>query len=236
MAELSVKRIANGRTIRSLLMAAVLLVAALAICWIYQRGIYSRLMGPAVATVEELTALPSLDSVSRSLVEINAPAATRLGFRDVTVHTRKGRETGRSFHYFFVVPGASGKPGLLLRAGVDSLAFPAIGELGEMSAETLARVAQLHPQLAAGAGLAPIMLEIEDPAFSFDGILAIVAVAAPLLFLGLLIRSGLRMMDFRRVPGVAALKRFGEPVDQVVANIDAELKNGDPSVKSRNEA
>ena len=235
MADVSVKSIANGRTMRQLITALALLAASLAVCFNYQREIYSRLFGPFPATVDELAALPSLDSSYRRLFEVTANDPTLkpvlLPFRDVTVHKRRGRETGRSFQYFYLVPA---KPPMVVRAGTDTLTLPFAGEITEVTGDVRERIGKVAPQIMSGPGISAVMIDVEDPAFSFNGILAIAAVAAPLLLLGLLIRALLRMMDFRRIPAVAALKSFGAPVDQVVSNIDAELVAGDSSTAARN--
>ncbi len=224
MSELTVKRLANGRTMRQLIFALALIAAALAVCWHFQRGIYSRLAGPFISTVEELSELPSLDASYRRLFEISASKPLLLPFRDVTVHTRRGRETGRTYTYFYLLPG--GKRPLVLRAAVDNLAFPATGEMIEVPDNVRERIGKVAPKIMEGPGISAVMLDIEDPAFSFHGILAIAAVVAPLIGLGLLIRAALRLMDFRRTPSVAALKVHGAPVDQVVAHIDGELQAG----------
>ncbi len=235
MADVTVKSIANGRTMRQLIAALTLLVASLAICFTYQREIYSRLLGPFPATVDELAALPSLDSSYRRLFDVTADDPTLkpvlLPFRDVTVHRRRGRETGRSFQYFYLVPA---KPPLVVRAGTDTLTLPLAGEITEVAADVRERIGKVVPQIMSGPGISAVMIDVEDPAFSFNGILAITAVTAPLLFLGLLIRALLRMMDFRRIPAVAALESFGPSVDQVVSGIDAELAAGDSKTAARN--
>jgi hypothetical protein len=232
MADVTVKQLANGRTMRQLVLALLVLMAALAVCWHFQRVIYSRLAGPFVATVDELAELPSLDASYRRLFEMNAEKAVRLPFRDVTINKRRGRETGRSYKYFFLVPAA--KRPLLLRAGVDTLAFPVTGALDAVPGDVRERLAKVAPKLMEGPGIAAVMLDVEDPAFSFDGILAVVALMAPLIGLGLLGRSLVRLVDFRRVPGVAALKVYGAPIDQVVAHIDGELKGGGCETVMRN--
>ncbi|CAN0403633.1 unnamed protein product, partial [Phaeothamnion confervicola] len=130
---------------RRLVWALVLCSVALGICWEYQRQIYSRLAGPAVASVDDIAALPSIENSYRRLFEVNATTTSRLPIRDVTVRTRRGRETGRSYKYYFVVPG---KRNLLLRAEVDSLAFPVIGALADVPADLRQRLAGAAPQLA----------------------------------------------------------------------------------------
>ncbi len=226
MADYSVKRLANGRTMRQLMFALTFLAASLAVCWSYQREIYSRMMGAVIATPQEIAAIPSFDAAYQRLFEMNAPDALVLPFRDETVHRRKGRETGRSYRYFHLVKAT---PPLLLRAGVDKLAFPVTGALMAVPDDVRARMTKINPEFMKQAGIAAVMLDVEDPVFSFDSLLAMAALAAPFLFLGLLIRAVLRMMNFERVPAVAALKRFNAPVEQTVAGIDAELKAGDPT-------
>ena len=77
------------------------------------------------------------------------------------------------------------------------------------------------------------MLEIEDPAWSFDGLLAIVALTAPLLFLGMLIRALSRLLNYHRVPAVTALASQGAPIAEVIAHIDGELAAADPHTPVR---
>ena len=231
MADVSVKSIADGRTMRQLLVALTLMAAALGVCFHFQRTIYSRLLGPFPATADQLAALPSLDSSYQNLFEVKDGKPVLLPFRDVTVHRRRGRETGRSFGYFYLVPA---KPPLVVRADIDNLTFPMVGALSTVPDDVRERIGKVAPELIAGPGISAVMLEAEDPAFSFEGFLSIAALAAPLVFLGLLLRALLRMKDFRRVPGVAALKRFGEPVDKVVSKINAELKAGNPGTVLKN--
>ena len=143
MSGLTVKGIANGRTIRLARLRIRLLAASLAVCWNFQRR--STAASPALPAPRRTRSQPSLlDSSYRRLFEMNAPGATRLGFRYERVNTRRGRETGRTYQYFFVVPG---KRNLLLRANVDSLAFPATGEIKEIPGDIRAKIPDPPPVL-----------------------------------------------------------------------------------------
>jgi hypothetical protein len=230
MASPTVRRLVTTRILRALAVQ-VLLLAAIASAYVgFHREIWSRVFGPYRVTVDEIAAINNLASEPRRFFILDEGNLIPLRIQDVTVHTRNGRETGRSYKYYFALRG---KRTVLVRSSEEKLALPLTGALRTLPANLERRVWSFHPDLTIGAGVAPLLLEVEDPILSTNGFLTAVILIAPLIVLYYLLRNLARLMDFRRSPAVASLARLQKPLDEVVDAIDAELAKENSSTPMR---
>jgi hypothetical protein len=223
----TISRLVQGRNLRAVTAQLILLTALGLGMANYYREIYSRIMGPFVVTATELAQIANPDRELRRVFTLAEGKATRLNVRGVTKHSgRRGRGSYETFTYYFAI---SGPKTLLIKSSSDTVEFPLTVTLEAGDAGINSSVLRAHPELARGGGLAPILLETEDPSFSFGSIATGAALIGSLVLLGLLFLSLRRLLDFRRSPSVAALSRFNAPIDQTVAHIDGELAAADPS-------
>lgn len=222
----------SARNLRALTVELLVLAAVVAGLVVYHREIYSRTFGPFSVTVDEVAALPNLDSEFRRYFTLNGSGLVRLGLREEIVHRRRGRETGRSYLYYFALPGS--QRAVLIRSSEPAPLMPVIGVLEPVPTAVVGQISRQYPQLRFGASLAPLMLDAEDPLNSWGSFYTAGALAAPVIMLAFLGLTLGRLVDFRRSRPVAALARFKVPVGQVVAAIDNELATDDPRTPMSN--
>jgi len=146
------------------------------------------------------------------------------------VHRRRGRETGRSYIYYHAMPG---KQFVVLRSAEKNPTLPVFGVLEPVPQAVADSIARSNPQLKIGAGLAPLMLDIEDPLTSWASLYTAGALTAPVLLLVVVVLTLRRLTNFRRSRSMAALTRFQVPVDQIAAQVDHELATEDPRTPMR---
>jgi hypothetical protein len=219
------------RNLRALAVQLVLLAAIAGVLVVYHREIYSRVFGPFRVTVDEVGAIASLDSEFRRYFMLDEGRLIPLPLRDVTVRTRRGRETGRSYMYYFALPGQQRI--VLARAAEEAPSLPIVGTLQPVPAEMERRMLEFYPELRSGPGLAPLLLEAEDSLGSWASLYTAGALTAPVIALIFLSITLGRLWNFRRSRSVVALGRFKVPVDQLVAAIDDELAREDPTTAVR---
>jgi len=224
----TLRGLVTSRNMRALTLELIVLAAVLAGLVVYHREIYSRIFGPFSVAVDEITALPNLDSEFRRYFTLNGSGLIPLG-SDTIVHTRRGRETGRTIRYYFALRGS--QRALLIRSLEQAPLMPLVGVLEPVPSDVASR---LPPQLRIGASLAPLMFEAEDPIGSWGSFYTAGALAAPVILLLFVVLTLGRLRNFRRSRSMAALTRFKVPVDQVVAAIDSELATDNPKTAMSN--
>ena len=220
----TLRRLVTARNLRALAIELVLLAAIAGGLIAYHRELYSRVLGPFKVTVDDIAAIPSLDSELRRYFTLEEGKLVPLPFYDTIVRTRRGRETGRSNVYYYAVPG---KRLVLLRSPERTPSLPVVGTLEPVSGALEQRFWSFYPQLKSSTALAPLLFETEDPVTSWASLYTGAALVAPAVALGFLFFTLWRLANFRRSRAVASLARFRAPVDQVVAGIDAELARDD---------
>ncbi|MGH6815853.1 MAG: DUF6709 family protein [Hyphomicrobiaceae bacterium] len=226
----TLRQLVTERNVRALVVQLVLLTAIAAGGAAYHREIYSRLFGPFSIAADEIAALNDPTEESRRFFTIESGSLVPLRLRDVTIHKRRGRETGRSFAYYFALRG---KRTVLVHVNEERPVLPLTGVLRPVPADVAGRIANLHPEIAIGGGLAPLLFEVEDSAFSFDTLLAAGAAIVPVVVLLFLFNTLFKLQDYHRSPAIAKLRRFNEPVDRTAAAIDQELARGDSKTAMR---
>jgi hypothetical protein len=220
----TLRGLVNSRNLRALAVELVVLAAVAAGLIVYHRELYSRVFGPFKVTVDEVAAIPSLDSEFRRYFVLDGSGLVRLPFREEVVHRRRGRETGRSYLYYFALSGSQRT--LILRSSEDAPLMPVVGVLEPLPAAVAARLSR--------TGLAPLMFDAEDPLGSWGSFYTAAALAAPVILLVFLVLTLGRMGNFLRSRTVGALARFRVPVGQVVAAIDSELAEDNSRTPMRN--
>jgi len=231
MARPTLRRLVTTRNLRALAVQLTVLTAIAGVLIAYHREIYSRVFGPFRVTVDEIAGIGSLDSEFRRYFMLDEGRLIPTGLRDVTVHTRRGRETGRSYTHYFAMPG---KRIVLVRSPEEKPSLPLVGTLQPVPAAVEQRLLSIYPELRSGAGLAPLLFEAEDALGSWGSFYAAAALTAPVIALLFLFITLGRLGNFRRSRSVAALARFKVPVDQTVAAIDGELARDEPKTAMGN--
>ena len=209
----TLRGLVNRRNLLALAIELVVLAAVVAGLVVYHRELYSRVFGPFSVTVDEVAAIPSLDSEFRRYFVLDGSGLVRLPFREEIVHRRRGRETGRSYLHYFALPGSQRT--LIVRSSEHAPLMPVVGVLEPLPAAVAGQLSR--------TGLAPLMFDVEDPLGSWGSFYTAAALTAPVILLVLLVLTLGRLRNFRRSRTVAALARFQVPVGQVVAAIDSEL-------------
>jgi hypothetical protein len=212
----TLRHLVTARNLRALAVALALLAAIAGGLIAYHRELYSRVFGPFKVTVDDIAAIPSLDSEFRRYFTLDASGLIPLGRQEI-IHRRRGRETGRSYLYYFALRG---QRTVLLRSSEQTPLMPVVGVLEPVPEGVAA-------QLRIGTGLAPLMFDAEDALGSWGTFYTAGALTAPVIGLIFLFITLGRLGNFRRSRAVTALARFQAPVDQVVASIDAELARDD---------
>src|SRR5262245_7130412 len=146
---MTLRGLVASRNQRALTLELLVLAAVVAGLIVYHREIYSRVFGPFSVTVDEVTALPSLDAEFRRYFTLNASGLIPVG-SDTIIHTRRGRETGRTYRYYFALRGS--QRALLIRSLEQAPLMPMVGVLEPIPSEVATR---LPPQLRVGSSLAP---------------------------------------------------------------------------------
>lgn len=229
MAQLSVRRLVRTRNLRALAVQLALLAVIADLYVNFHREVHSRIFGPYPVSADEIASIQSLPDEPRRFFRLDEAALIPVRIRDVTVHTRRGRETGRTFTYYFAVRG---KRTLLIRSKEENPQLPLLGVLRTVQPEFERRLWSYHSDLT-GPGVAPLLFETEDPVFSLPSFMTAVVLVTPVILLFYLFRTLARLRNFRRSPAVASLVRLGAPIDQLVAQIDAELAKGNPVTPMR---
>jgi hypothetical protein len=227
----TVRSLVAARSLRALTIELIALAAVVVGLAVFHREIYSRVFGPFSVTVDEVTAIPNLDSEFRRYFTLNGSGLVRLPFRETIVHKRRGRETGRSYLYFFALLGS--KRTLIVRSSEQAPTMPMVGVLEPLPEAVVGQLTRQYPQLRVGASLAPLMFDAEEP-WGWASILTAAALVAPVIVLVFLVITLLRLQNFMRARPVAALARFKVPVRQTVAEIDNELATDDPKTPMSN--
>jgi hypothetical protein len=228
----TLRGLVTSRNLRALTIELIVLAAVVAGLTVYHREIYSRVFGPFSVTVDEVAAIPSLDSEFRRYFVLDGSGLVRLPFSEEIVHRRRGRETGRSYLYYFALAG--NQRTLIIRSSERAPLMPVVGVLEPLPAAVTGQLARPHPQLRIGASVAPLMFDVEDPLGSWGSFYTAAALAAPVIVLLFLVLTLGRLRSFQRSRPVAALARFQVPVGQVVAVIDSELATDNTATPMRN--
>ena len=222
---MTVRRLVTARNLRALAVELVVLTAIAGGLIAYHREIYSRVFGPFKVTVDEIAAIPDLDSEFRRYFLLEGSGLVRLGSQEV-IHRRRGRETGRSYLHYFALRG--GQRTVLVRSSEQTPLMPMVGVLEPVPAAVAAQL-----RIGIGTGWAPLMFDAEDALGSWGSFYTAGALAAPVIALIFLFITLGRLGNFKRSRAVTALARFQVPVDQVAAAIDAELARGDHETAMR---
>ena len=82
----TLRGLVNSRNLRALTIELVVLAAVVTGLAVYHREIYSRVFGPFKVTVDELAAIPSLDSEFRRYFVLDGSGLVRLPFGEEIVH------------------------------------------------------------------------------------------------------------------------------------------------------
>jgi hypothetical protein len=227
----TVRSLVVARNVRALVVELIVLSAVVVGLAVYHREIYSRVFGPFSVTVDEVAAIPNLDSEFRRYFTLNGSGLVRLPFRETIIHTRRGRETSRSYLYFFALVG--NQRTLIVRSSEQAPSMPMAGVLEPLPGTVVGQLTRQYPQLRVGASLAPLMFDAEEP-WGWASILTAAALAAPVVVLVFLVLTLLRLQNFMRAHPVAALARIKVPVRQTVEAIDNELATDDPRTPMSN--
>jgi hypothetical protein len=229
---MTLRGLVAARNVRALTVELVVLAAVAAALFVYHREIYSRVFGPFKVTVDEIGAIGSLDSEFRRYFLLDEGRIVPVGLTQEIVHrSRRGRERGRSYLHYHAMPG---RQAVLLRSPERAPSLPLVGVLEPVPEAVAERLAGLYPQLRIGAGLAPLMFDVEDPLGSWATFYAAAALTAPVILLIILAITLGRLANFRRSRSMVALARFQVPVDQIVTQVDDELATDNPRTAMKN--
>jgi hypothetical protein len=223
----SLRRLVGRHNRRILLgvIAAMVAVPALLQLGLGYRLYFNQLMGPHEVSITEIAAISSLEAEHRRWFQVGEVNPIPLSIFDVTVKKRGERETGRDYYYYFALPGPKT---VLVRSREQAPATSYLAELRPMLDHVKPRFASYHAELASRAELAPFVLEASrvHPRV-MQGVMAAIGILPVVVLLLWAVRTIMRLVDWRRSPAVAALRRFKPPLDEVAAAIDAELARVD---------
>ncbi len=226
----TLRGLVTRRNLWALIIELIVLAAVVVVLVGYHRELYSRVFGPFKVTVDEVGAIASLDSELRRYFQLDEGRLVFVGSQEVVHRGRRGRET-RSILYYHAVPG---KQVVVLRSAEKNPTLPVVGVLEPVPPAVADNITSRNPQLKIGAGLAPLMFDVEDPSSSWATLYTAGALTAPVLLLVFVVLTVRRLTNFRRSRPMAALARFQVPVDQIAAQIDRELATENAKTAMRN--
>jgi hypothetical protein len=226
----TLRGLVTRRNLWALIIELVVLAAVVVVLAVYHRELYSRVFGPFKVTADEIGAIASLDSEFRRYFQLDEGRLVYMGSQEMVRRGRRGREYRSIVHYNAI----SAKQVVILRSAEKTPTLPVVGTLEPLPPDVADGIMRSNPQLKIGAGLSPLMLEVEDPMASWASFIVAAALSAPVLLLIFVVLTLGRLRSFQRSRSMAALARFQVPVDQIAAQIDDELAAESAKTAMRN--